>query len=609
MRPSVVAVLMLCLASVLPASAAEDFTGDPRLKIDLWLEGRLHQVETDSFIVRFDDGPGMGQALADKRGPRAVYDTLRARSRGRQAAVRALLDARGISWKPLWIVNGLLVEGDLPLARALAERPEVTALVGNPVVRGIEDVEQEPALSPEETLTLEWGVARVNADDVWLGDAVRGAGVVVASADTGVEWTHPAIKGKYRGWNGVTASHDYNWHDAIADVEAPLDDHNHGTHTVGTMVGEDGSNQIGVAPAAKWIGCRNMNLGNGTPASYLDCMQWFIAPYPHGGDPESDGDPSKAPNIVNNSWGCPPSEGCDVNSLLDGLAATRAAGILFVAAAGNSGSSCSTVSDPPAIHVDAFVSGAIDINNSMASFSSRGPVTIDGSNRVKPDIVAPGVGVRSSIRNGLYSSFSGTSMASPHLAGSAALLWSAKPGLRGNLVLTLCEMKNTANAGAIQTTQVCGGVPVPTLPNNVFGFGLVDAYKAIHPTVDGDGDGITDACDCAPANGTAFDRPGEVTGLKSSTASVLSWNSSSGSAGAGTVYDVLRGDLTGLRLGAPVDSAACLATGVAGPALADASDPGADGGYFYLVQARNACGAGGYGAATGGGGRTHAPCP
>ncbi|HET9299690.1 MAG TPA: hypothetical protein VFO11_07065, partial [Candidatus Polarisedimenticolaceae bacterium] len=97
MRPSVVAVLLLCLASALPAAAAEDFTRDPRLKVDLWLEGRLHQVERDSFIVRFDDSESIAAVLAEQHGAQAVYDRLRARARGKQAHVRALLDARGIS--------------------------------------------------------------------------------------------------------------------------------------------------------------------------------------------------------------------------------------------------------------------------------------------------------------------------------------------------------------------------------------------------------------------------------------------------------------------------------------------------------------------------------
>jgi len=346
--------------------------------------------------------------------------------------------------------------------------------------------------------------------------------------------------------------------------------------------------------------------GNGTPATYLDCMQWLLAPYPHGGDPELDGDPSKAPHIVNNSWGCPPSEGCDVNSLLDGLAATKAAGILFVAAAGNSGAlGCSSVSEPPAIYADALSVGAIDINNNLAGFSSRGPVTVDGSGRVKPELAAPGVNVRSSIPGGTYGSNGGTSMASPHVAGSAALLWSAKPQLRGNIDVTICQLERTANATAIQTSATCGGTTRLNIPNNLFGYGLVDAYRAIHPSVDGDGDGITDACDCAPANASAFTLPGDVRGLGHASESLLSWSPGSGA----TVYDVLRGDLAVLRSGLSVASAACLGTGLSTTSFDDPSVPGSEGGYFYLVQARNACGAGGYGTATDGSPRTHAACP
>src|SRR6185369_4805387 len=155
-------------------------------------------------------------------------------------------------------------------------------------------------------------------------------------------------------------------------------------------------------------------------------------PFPHGGDPETDGDPAKAPNIVNNSWECPPSEGCDPFVLRASFAALRAAGILAVGGAGNSGPACSTVATPPAIYDDeTFVVGATDMSIFLASFSSRGPVTIDGSGRLRPDVVAPGVLVRSSVRGGFYSHLSGTSMASPHAAGTAALLYSVKPQLKG----------------------------------------------------------------------------------------------------------------------------------------------------------------------------------
>ena len=139
-----------------------------------------------------------------------------------------------------------------------------------------------------------------------MGLGYRGEGRVVAGADTGVRWDHPSLKSHYRGWDGQNVSHDYNWHDAIQNSQSPIDPHGHGTFTVSEMVGDDGlGNQIGVAPGAKWIACRNMDSGgNGTPAWYTDCFQYLIAPYPYN-QPDK-GDPTKAPDSINNSWGCPP---------------------------------------------------------------------------------------------------------------------------------------------------------------------------------------------------------------------------------------------------------------------------------------------------------------
>ncbi len=168
--------------------------------------------------------------------------------------------------------------------------------------------------------------------------------------DTGYQWDHPALRQQYRGWDGSTANHDYHWHDAIhttgsnclPDSKEPCDDDGHGTHTMGTIVGDDGGvNQIGVAPGARWIGCRNMNKGVGTPATYIECFEFFLAPYPVGGN-ASQGQPSMAPHIINNSWSCPLDEGCDEThiALLEQTVGSReAAGIMVVASAGNGGSS------------------------------------------------------------------------------------------------------------------------------------------------------------------------------------------------------------------------------------------------------------------------------
>jgi len=584
-------------------------------KIAPWLMNRLASSRDEAFIVLFDDPETFESALAAAgQGPRrerAVYAALAGRARAAQAQVRDELTKAGIPFRPLYLVNGLAVRGDLALALRLAAHGEIARIVGDPVVRGIDADLLAPAPAAPG-VGVEWGVQTVEADKVWTLDGVRGEGVVVASGDTGVEWTHPALRGKYRGWNGTTASHDFNWFDAINDTSAPFDDNNHGTHTTGTMVGDDGdTNQIGVAPGARWIACKNMNFGDGQPSTYIACNQFFLAPFPHGGDPETDGDPAKAPNIVNNSWECPPSEGCDPFVLQASFAALRAAGILSVDAAGNSGPACSTVATPPAIYDETFVVGATDSTNVLASFSSRGPVTIDGSGRMRPDVAAPGVGVRSSVRGGFYSHLSGTSMASPHAAGSAALLWSAKPQLKGQITLTRCLIKQSARSIVqLSAPQTCGGTSPADRPNNLFGYGLIDAYDAIHGGPDADGDGITDPCDCAPSNGGSFAFPGDTSGLsfKPDKATLL-WNSWGPAAGGGTVYDVIEGDLGALRATGVVAAASCLGASTSDASRADAIVPAPGVGTYYLVQARNACASGGFGASAGAPPRIHASCP
>jgi subtilisin family serine protease len=470
-------------ALTLVASLATVLAAD-RDKVSPWVVAETTGGRTTEILVVLAEQPDLGLIPSEATIPqrrRLVRDSLWQTAERSQQELRRWLDARGRRYRPFYIVNAILVyEADASLVDALAARPDVARVEANPRIR--QHLPQPSALpGPKATAAIEWNVSLVRADEMWAA-GFTGEGIVIGNQDTGFEWDHPALINQYRGWNGSNADHDYNWHDAIhsgggvcgPDSPAPCDDWGHGTLTLGVSVGDDGgSNQIGVAPGARWIGCRNMDQGVGTPATYLECLEFFLAPYPVGGTPAS-GDPARAPDVTNNSWTCPPSEGCSWDTLQAAIEAQRAAGILTVAAAGNGGPSCSSVENPIAIYDASFSVGATYNDDSIASLSSRGPVTVDGSNRLKPDLCAPGVDVRSSFPGGGYGSASGTSLAAPHVAGAVALLWSASPALRSRIDVT----ENVLGRGSLPLFSTQCGDPAGTVPNNVYGWGRLDAMAA-----------------------------------------------------------------------------------------------------------------------------------
>ena len=476
----------LCLGaggSPSPVAAASD---PWRAKVDRWVLGRVEAGGDGEFLIVLAEQADLSAAtrLATKSDQgRFVVDRLRAVAARTQPPLLAALAARGAVARPYWIVNLIWARGDLATVQAMAGRPDVARIAANPWV---------PARLPLPAAIVDRGSAlaaavepnlvHVGAPDFWAA-GFTGQGAVVAGADTGVDWDHPALRSHYRGWNGSAAGHDYHWHDAIhsgggvcgADSPFPCDDHGHGTHTMGTMVGDDGGdNQVGMAPGAKWIACRNMDQGNGTPATYAECFQFFLAPTDLAG---ANPDPALAPDVINNSWICTPGEGCtDPTVLRMVVENTRAAGIAVVAAAGNSGPSCSSVDTPPAIYDAAITVGATDNSDLITTFSSRGPVTVDGSGRLKPDLTAPGLQVRSSLPGGGYGTLSGTSMAGPHVTGMVALLLSAAPCLASDVDGLEAYLKQTALPRT--TAQTCGGVPGSQVPNSVYGYG---ALRAVLP--------------------------------------------------------------------------------------------------------------------------------
>jgi subtilisin family serine protease len=192
--------------------------------------------------------------------------------------------------------------------------------------------------------------------------------------------------------------------------------------------------------------------------------------------------PDLGADVISNSWGCPPSEGCtDPDVLRAVIENTRAAGIFLSFAAGNGGSACSTIDDVPGSYEASFSVGATTLADTIAAFSSRGPVIVDGSNRVKPDVVAPGVQIRSSVPGGTYTSYSGTSMATPHVSGAVALIWSAAPWLANHVPETEALLR--ATAVRLTSDQSCGGVPGSAIPNPVFGWGRIDVLAAVSAAV------------------------------------------------------------------------------------------------------------------------------
>ena len=491
----VISLLVGLVSIILPAAGHSSVQGSAvwgRKADESLLAGTAAGSSTEFLVVLNEQADLSATAEVREKTARGrlVYETLTTVAARSQAPLRALLDARGVDYRPYWVNNMIWVRGGRDLIQTLAARPDVAHVYANEWERAQLPVPSGPPVYGRDAGSIEWNIALVNAPDVWA-EGFTGQGAVIGGQDTGYDWQHPALMQRYRGWDGVTADHNYNWHDAIhqedpasgfpnpcgLDAPAPCDDSGHGTHTMGTMVGETPEMQIGMAPGAEWIGCRNMESNWGSPITYAECYEWFIAPYPIGGDSFTDGNPAQAPHVINNSWSCPEIEGCTtIDILRDVVEAVTAAGIVTVNSAANSGPSCGTIDTPPAVYDASFTVGATTSYDDIATFSSRGPVTADNSGRLKPDIVAPGQTILSSYANGQYVYLSGTSMAAPHVAGLVGLLISADPRLAGDVAQL--ESIITQSALHLTSEQACGADSPTSVPNNVYGWGRIDALAA-----------------------------------------------------------------------------------------------------------------------------------
>jgi uncharacterized repeat protein (TIGR01451 family) len=418
----------------------------PDERLDIIIEMR-EQVEAHTLAA---------QRATDASARMHMVDVMQSTAQRTQAVVRAYLAARRVtgdvtSITPFWIFNGLAVKGARPeVIQDLAARADVGLIRLDHWRRWIEE-EPGSRLSAlrSQAPSVEWGVSRIRAAEVWNSLGVDGEGVVVASVDTGVDWQHAALQSTYRGYDPKGFhQHAGNWYDATGEGALyPVDSEGHGSHTMGTLVGQDG---IGVAPGAQWIAVRAFNSGGLAYDSWLHAaFEWLLAP---------NGDPNLAPQIVSNSWGNSLSGLTTFQRDIDAL---RAAGIFTLFAAGNLGPSGGSVASPASLP-GAFAVGASDPDDEVASFSGRGP---SPWREVRPHVVAPGVNVRSTLPGDAYGEKQGTSMATPHVAGTAALMLSVRPEL------TITQTAHLLTRTAVPLTSV--------IPNNNSGYGRIDAYAAV----------------------------------------------------------------------------------------------------------------------------------
>ncbi|MEV1015162.1 S8 family serine peptidase [Micromonospora sp. NPDC049801] len=474
------AAVGLSMLQPIPASAAEPDPGTAARKIAPTLKDRFRTQPASDFWITFDTKPDLGPAkkIADwtARG-QFVYDALATASKSSLASVSTELDRAGVKYTPYPIANAVLVKGGTEkLALDVAARVQVAEIHATPQVALVQPVEQKlpadqaarpaaPKAGADDTVT--WGLEAIHAPQAWAMGAT-GAGITVSNLDSGVQFDHPALSRQYRGAKpDGTVDHNYNWMATRGSCSAaPCDDNGHGTHTMGTMVGVDGTDHVGVAPDAQWIATNGCCERTGVE-SLLRSGWWLLAPTDlEGNNP----DPSKRPHVVNNSWGQ------DVEHNFDDFfqaidEAWTAAGIFSTWSSGNTVpyAACDTVSSPGSA-ATAYSVGAYSEDGTLAAFSRKGA---GEGGRIKPEISAPGVNVRSSYPNNSYVEMAGTSMAAPHVAGAVAALWSYDPTLIGQVDETRRLLAESATD--VDDTE-CGGTAEL---NNKYGEGRLDLVRLL----------------------------------------------------------------------------------------------------------------------------------
>ena len=483
-------VFVLGVGSYSPASADRPRQEIPT--VDPVLLSQSERSDSLDYLIYFEEQADLSGAYAlpwEQRGW-YVVDTLTAQAEKSQARVRQFLESSGVNHRSYWIQNMILVESSTRATlngllnfteiQTLQAIPQVTLMTNDYVIDADEGVEIQSTQS---------NLSRINADDVWAM-GIKGNGLVVATIDTGVRFTHEALVSQYRGnKGGGVFDHNYQWWDAVQGIPSPYDDNGHGSHVTGIMVGDKSpSIQIGVAPGAQWIACKAFtSSGSSSGYSVFECGEFLLAPW---NLEKNNADASLRPHVINNSWGT-----CDktyINWYEGVIDAWQAAGIYPIFSNGNA-SNCG-YSTPPGLHTVGNPSRSYHVtgvgstgrdNGQYANHSNWGPtdsldtINPNGYPNLKPQVVAPGASIYSALGNSntSYGYKTGTSMAAPHVSGLISLIWQAGPCLLGNYAQTETLIQNTAVPIPYATGN--GDEGPGNIPNHATGWGEIDALAAV----------------------------------------------------------------------------------------------------------------------------------
>lgn len=436
--------LMLVFSAALSAQAGDI---SPELQSSLSVFSPAEEIpvivtlsDRVNFSVFKDNDKGLIRAK--------LIRALREKADSTQKPLKAFLEGRGAKrLTSLWVINGIAFTAIPEVIRALANQSGVESI-------RLDDTLTVPGTNYSLSTAPEWNLNTIRAVELW-NSGYTGQGITIANIDTGVDINHPDLSSKWRGGTN-------SWFDPNSQHSAPYDSNGHGTQTMGVMVGgSNGGTAIGVAPDAQWIAVKIFNDAGVASFSGIHLgFQWLL-------DPDGNPATNDAPDIVNNSWGLESNYGGCVAEFKNDIQALKTADIAVVFSAGNGGPYVfSSVS--PANYPDGFAVGATDITNTIAGFSSRGPSACDGS--IYPEVAAPGVNIKTAdltfggIFPNSYVTVSGTSFAAPHVSGVMALLLSAFPGLRVQDLEAALKASSTDMG--------------PAGPENVYGYGLIDASAA-----------------------------------------------------------------------------------------------------------------------------------